>query len=306
MQGSATACVVLVALVLASCRAAPSVNESETTFYDQRQKGDLNVHVHVKDVGILTIWGESIFGQYEEYDYNYDYQDPEDPDEEGGNKPNEEKPSTVASNSTTVMDAVTEMGDFSTSEELSVFTAESDNLTETTVTTMPESANVTNATTCNNSTSSTVAPLKIESSSTTIATTAEVVKETKKTSTTGDSKLTSSSSLPSTTTAATTVEMDKETKNTTQKTGDTAKPVLNDSTTALPIVAVLVPVQQQGGQKVHQGAGKRRCNPGYFRDSRGRCRRHRKPTYHTFQTLPIELPFGLRLSPRHAPRTESD
>jgi hypothetical protein len=49
----------------------------------------------------------------------------------------------------------------------------------------------------------------------------------------------------------------------------------------VPLIAMLLP---------HQGSGGRRCSPGFFRDSRGRCRRHRKPGYLSLQTLPLDLP----------------
>ena len=35
--------------------------ENQVT-YDQRQNGDLNVHVHVQDVGILAVMDETLFG----------------------------------------------------------------------------------------------------------------------------------------------------------------------------------------------------------------------------------------------------
>jgi hypothetical protein len=50
---------------------------------------------------------------------------------------------------------------------------------------------------------------------------------------------------------------------------------------AVPLIALLLP---------QQGSGRRRCNPGFFRDSRGRCRRHRNPGYFALQTLPLDLP----------------
>ena len=53
--------------------------------------------------------------------------------------------------------------------------------------------------------------------------------------------------------------------------------------------------KQQSGPLVamllsQQGSGRRRCNPGYVRDSRGRCRRQKRPSYYALQTLPFSLP----------------
>ena len=55
---SAVACVTLLTAVLV-CHAKET--EDQVT-YDQRQNGDLNVHVHVQDVGILAVMDETLFG----------------------------------------------------------------------------------------------------------------------------------------------------------------------------------------------------------------------------------------------------
>lgn len=55
---NAVAYVTLLTVVLV-CH-AKKVEDQVT--YDQRQNGDLNVHVHVKDVGILAILDETLFG----------------------------------------------------------------------------------------------------------------------------------------------------------------------------------------------------------------------------------------------------
>jgi hypothetical protein len=39
-----------------------------------------------------------------------------------------------------------------------------------------------------------------------------------------------------------------------------------------------------------QGSGRRRCTPGYVRDSSGRCKRQRRPSYYALQSLPFNLP----------------
>jgi hypothetical protein len=54
---SAVACVTVLAAVF-TCRADEA---GEQATYDQRQTGDLNVHVHVQDVGILALLDESLF-----------------------------------------------------------------------------------------------------------------------------------------------------------------------------------------------------------------------------------------------------
>jgi hypothetical protein len=54
---SAVACVTVLASVLI-CHADEA---GEQVTYDQRQNGDLNVHVHVQDVGILALLDESLF-----------------------------------------------------------------------------------------------------------------------------------------------------------------------------------------------------------------------------------------------------
>ena len=56
--------------------------------------------------------------------------------------------------------------------------------------------------------------------------------------------------------------------------------------------------KQQAGPLVamflsQQGSGRKRCTPGYVRDSRGRCRRQKRPSYYALQTLPFSLPWVL-------------
>ncbi|XP_017890179.1 uncharacterized protein LOC108631021 isoform X1 [Ceratina calcarata] len=46
-----------------------------TTTYDQRQNGDLNVQVHLKDVQVLALLDTDLLDDYTEYDYIYDYAD---------------------------------------------------------------------------------------------------------------------------------------------------------------------------------------------------------------------------------------
>ncbi|XP_071868957.1 uncharacterized protein isoform X1 [Bombus fervidus] len=46
-----------------------------TTTYDQRQTGDLNVQVHLKDVQVVALLDPEMLDDYTEYDYFYDYAD---------------------------------------------------------------------------------------------------------------------------------------------------------------------------------------------------------------------------------------
>ncbi|XP_060826754.1 uncharacterized protein LOC132912935 isoform X1 [Bombus pascuorum] len=45
------------------------------TTYDQRQTGDLNVQVHLKDVQVVALLDPEMLDDYTEYDYFYDYAD---------------------------------------------------------------------------------------------------------------------------------------------------------------------------------------------------------------------------------------
>lgn len=215
------ACVSVLAAMFI-CRAEEA---GEQVTYDQRQNGDRNIHVHVQDVGILALLDESLFsGGYGQYDYSYDYQDPEDPAQ--GVKPsNQETPSTSSESTPSVSDTSTEAS----------------------------------------STPSTA-----------------VLSDSAKTTVINDEPA-------STTTVAVETECDDKTKT------HTKCPGLKDETSeggdkqqeAVSLIAMLLP---------QQGSGRRRCSPGFFRDSRGRCRRHRKPGYLALQTLPLDLPFGIQLA----------
>lgn len=58
LRGSAVVYFALLTAVLV-CHAKEVENQ---VTYDQRQHGDLNVHVHVQDVGILALLDEALFG----------------------------------------------------------------------------------------------------------------------------------------------------------------------------------------------------------------------------------------------------
>ncbi|KAK5644723.1 hypothetical protein RI129_006023 [Pyrocoelia pectoralis] len=49
-------------------------DHSSTTF-DQKQTGDYNVQVHLKDFHIFAVLGDDSWGSLGDYDYNYDYSD---------------------------------------------------------------------------------------------------------------------------------------------------------------------------------------------------------------------------------------
>ncbi|XP_018562691.1 uncharacterized protein LOC108904566 [Anoplophora glabripennis] len=60
------------------------------TVYDQKQTGDYNIQLHLKDFQIIALLGDDYFGG--DYDYNYDYSD-------FTLKPSTHKPSTEAGSS---------------------------------------------------------------------------------------------------------------------------------------------------------------------------------------------------------------
>ncbi|XP_076762408.1 uncharacterized protein LOC143430207 [Xylocopa sonorina] len=62
-------------LLLALAYHVPNGHSSPATTYDQRQTGDLNVQVHLKDVQVLALLDTELLDDYTEYDYFYDYAD---------------------------------------------------------------------------------------------------------------------------------------------------------------------------------------------------------------------------------------
>jgi hypothetical protein len=154
----------------------------------------------------------------QQYDYSYDYHDPEDPAH--GVKPTEqEKPSTPSA---------------------------SDSSTETTLT--PSTA------------------VLLDSAKTTL--------------TAGESASTTAAVGTESNNKTTTYTESPGVKKESSEGGDKQQ-------TSVPPIAMLLP---------HQGSARRRCSPGFFRDSRGRCRRQRKPGYLALQTLPLDLPWVQKLS----------
>jgi hypothetical protein len=157
----------------------------------------------------------------QQYDYSYDYQDPEDPAQ--GVKPTDQETPSTSSASTPSTPSVSD--------------------TSTEATSAPSTA---------------------------------VLSDSTKTAVTTDE--------PAGTTAAVETELDNN-----KTTAHTKSPGLKNESSeggdkqqqAVSLISMLLP---------QQGSGRRRCSPGFFRDSRGRCRRHRKPGYLALQTLPLDLP----------------
>ncbi|CAL7949576.1 unnamed protein product [Xylocopa violacea] len=62
-------------LLLALAYYVANGHSSPATTYDQRQTGELNVQVHLKDVQVLALLDTELLDDYTEYDYFYDYAD---------------------------------------------------------------------------------------------------------------------------------------------------------------------------------------------------------------------------------------
>ncbi|XP_024880592.1 uncharacterized protein LOC112460218 [Temnothorax curvispinosus] len=60
-------------LVIAACRVA--VAKPPAPVYDQRQTGDLNVQIELKDVQVVALLNSELLDDYTDYDYFYDYAD---------------------------------------------------------------------------------------------------------------------------------------------------------------------------------------------------------------------------------------
>ncbi|KAK9877008.1 hypothetical protein WA026_016035 [Henosepilachna vigintioctopunctata] len=66
--------VVLVLGLAILCTAAPkSRNKGPQLVYDQKQKGDYNIQVHLKNFQVIALLGDDGTGGFGDYDYNYDY-----------------------------------------------------------------------------------------------------------------------------------------------------------------------------------------------------------------------------------------
>ncbi|KAF3421254.1 hypothetical protein E2986_04877 [Frieseomelitta varia] len=62
-------------LLVFACHVATGLSLPASTTYDQRQTGDVNVQVHLKDVRVVALFNSEILDDYTEYDYFYDYAD---------------------------------------------------------------------------------------------------------------------------------------------------------------------------------------------------------------------------------------
>ncbi|XP_045474439.1 uncharacterized protein LOC123680541 isoform X2 [Harmonia axyridis] len=67
--------VILVGFVAFSNAAPRSKSKGPQLVYDQKQHGDYNIQVHLKDFQIIALLGEESLGGIGDYDYNYDYAD---------------------------------------------------------------------------------------------------------------------------------------------------------------------------------------------------------------------------------------
>ncbi|EFN72510.1 hypothetical protein EAG_13433 [Camponotus floridanus] len=89
-------------LVIAICRviaATPALIRPAT--YDQRQTGDLNVQIALKDLRIVALLDSELLDDYTDYDYFYDYSD--FTIKPGGNRPT----TSPTTSSTTEKDDIT-------------------------------------------------------------------------------------------------------------------------------------------------------------------------------------------------------
>ncbi|XP_071568137.1 uncharacterized protein [Temnothorax nylanderi] len=63
-------------LVIAACRVAVARPPAPAkAVYDQRQTGDLNVQIELKDVQVVALLNSELLDDYTDYDYFYDYAD---------------------------------------------------------------------------------------------------------------------------------------------------------------------------------------------------------------------------------------
>ncbi|CAH1374801.1 unnamed protein product [Tenebrio molitor] len=62
----------LFSVVILSVQSAPIDAPSPKLVYDQKQTGEYNIQVHLKDLQIVALLGDDALG---DYDYNYDYSD---------------------------------------------------------------------------------------------------------------------------------------------------------------------------------------------------------------------------------------
>ncbi|XP_011878269.1 PREDICTED: uncharacterized protein LOC105567765 [Vollenhovia emeryi] len=63
-------------LVIAACRvAAATPPASAKAVYDQRQTGDLNVQIELKNLQVVALLNSELLDDYTDYDYFYDYAD---------------------------------------------------------------------------------------------------------------------------------------------------------------------------------------------------------------------------------------
>ncbi|XP_070167818.1 uncharacterized protein [Polyergus mexicanus] len=123
-------------LVIAVCRVTTATSTSiRAATYDQRQTGDLNVQVALKDLRVVALLDSKLLDDYTDYDYFYDYAD--FTIKPGGSKP---IPSSTTENSD-----ITGVSESLSSPNLTVSTSSGNvNSTEYRNTTLPNDEEIPN------------------------------------------------------------------------------------------------------------------------------------------------------------------
>ncbi|XP_011689964.1 PREDICTED: uncharacterized protein LOC105451291 [Wasmannia auropunctata] len=82
-------------LIFAACRVVVAATPPATArkVYDQRQTGDTNVQIELKDVQVIALLNSELLDDYTDYDYFYDYADFT---VKPGNKPTTTSPATTS------------------------------------------------------------------------------------------------------------------------------------------------------------------------------------------------------------------
>ncbi|KAJ9578105.1 hypothetical protein L9F63_025042, partial [Diploptera punctata] len=236
----------VLACVLVTLGVSLASSSSEDASYDQRQHGELNIHVHVSDVELLAFLDGGLLGGDGDYDYSYDYEDPVDESVSASSATSSLSTATASSSQT--------LGDVTTPDSATTGQTLGD-------VTTPDSP----------STGQTLGDVTTPAISSTGQTLGDVPATPSTGQTLGDVPATPSSSQPLSDVT-------------------TPKREGNVTTTDVPSTThkTLLGLLLSGDDKKH--GSRRRCGAGFYRDSRGRCRRVRKPNYQMLQRLPIELP----------------
>ncbi|XP_029174261.1 uncharacterized protein LOC114942935 [Nylanderia fulva] len=136
----------LVLLVIATCGFIAATPAPRKAIYNQRQTGDLNVEIAVKDLRVVALLDSELLDDYTDYDYFYDYND--FTVKPGGNRP--------TPSSTTKKNDITEISEPLLSPNSTVSTS-LDNINSTEYnTTLPNTEEIPNADSSNGITNSTL------------------------------------------------------------------------------------------------------------------------------------------------------